>query len=234
MKRFYRNLHTDGLLTYEVSYKETDMLISACEDMKLELFEYVRKLRSELDGYISYSRDFLTSLKPVSSDKKAPSIAKDMIDASKRVSVGPMAGVAGAFAQYTGKFILRRCSECIVENGGDIFLKIDREPTIGAYAQNDYFKSNIAVKLKKSDLPYGICSSSAKIGPSLSLGRADLAMIVSNNAVFSDCLATKTANMINEKDDITKAIEFAKEQKIIGCLFVKDDAIGLWGDMTIV
>ncbi len=233
MKRFYRDFTASGLNSYEVSYKETDLFISACKDMKFEIFEYIRNLRLKIEQYIKNRNEFLTSLEPLKIDKNADSIIKDMLRAAKKASVGPMACVAGAFAQYVGNLILKECSECIVENGGDIFLKLNREPTVGIYTINRYLKDNISITLKQSKEPYGICSSSAKIGPSLSMGRADLSMIVSHNAVLSDGLATKTANMIKNRKDIDKAIDFAKTKNIVGCLFVKDDTLGIWGEMSI-
>lgn len=233
MKRFYRDFAVNGLNSYEVSYKETDLFISACRDMKFEIFEYIRNLRIKVEKYIKNRNEFLTSLKPLKIDRDAESIIVDMLRTAKEASVGPMACVAGAFAQYTGNFILKRCSECIVENGGDIFLKTDREPTIGIYTLNRYLKDSISITLKQSKKPYGICSSSAKIGPSLSMGRADLSVIVSHDALLSDGLATKTANMIKSRKDIDRAIEFAKTKNIIGCLFVKDDALGIWGEMSV-
>ncbi len=234
MKRIYRDVFRDRLKNYEMSYKETNLYISACKDMKIEIFEYVRRLRAVLDLYISKRKEFLTSLEPIKFDKKADSIVKDMIKASKKASVGPMACVAGAFAQYVGNIILKECNECVVENGGDIFLKLDTQPTVGIYTENKFFKDRITIKLNKSKKPFGICASSAKIGPSLSKGRADLAVIIAEDAIFADGLATKTANMIVNKDDIKKAINFSKEKDIIGCLFIKDDALGVWGDLSLV
>ncbi len=233
MKRFYRNVVSSGLSSYEVSYKETDLFISAKKNMKFEVFEYIRSLRLQIEDYIKRNRNFLTSLTPIS-DKKAKGVIKEMLNASKKAQVGPMACVAGAFAQYTGSFILKQCNECIVENGGDIFLKLDREPIVGIYTENKHFKDKLSIKLKKSKKPYGICSSSAKIGPSLSMGQVDLALIVAYNTLFADALATKTANMIKNKDDIQKTIEFAKSKDIVGCLFIKDDSLGIWGEVSLV
>ncbi len=234
MKRTYRHYVSDKLLNYEVSYKETDLLVSVCKDMKFEIFEYIRNLRARLERYIEKNNNFLTSLTPIKLDKKAPEIARDMIKASAVADVGPMACVAGAFAQYTGEFILKQCKECIVENGGDIFLKLNKEPVIGIYTTNKYYKDKLKILLEKSNKPYGICSSSAKIGPSLSKGRADLAVIIAEDAIVADGLATKTANMIKAKDDIQKTIEFVKQKNVLGCLFVKDDAMGIWGNLSIV
>ena len=59
----------------------------------------------------------------------APDIVQAMLRASAAAGVGPMAAVAGAVAEYTGREILKSCDEVIVENGGDIFLKVNRDVT---------------------------------------------------------------------------------------------------------
>ncbi len=234
MRRFYRDFVKSDLETFEVAYKETDLFIETCKDMRVEVFSLIRRLRLELDRYIELNRAFLTSLEPIPFDEKAPKIAKVMIKAARDAGVGPMACVAGAFAEMVGRFLLESCKECVVENGGDVFLRLARKAVIGVYTENRFFKDRIKLKLEASDKPYGICASSAKIGPSLSMGKADLALIVAHDAALADGLATKCANMIVEKDDIGNAIEFAKSKDVIGCLFIKDDRMGLWGSLEMV
>ena len=235
MKRIYRKrFNLDGYETWETTYKSTNLFIKACKDLRFETFELVKKLWSDLLAYIEQNRNFLTSLEPIKQNKKAPKIAKRMIEASRKAGVGPMAAVAGAIAEEVGLLLLTECDECIVENGGDVFLKLNSEPVIGIYTQNPYFKDNLSIKIKTSKIPIGVCSSSAKIGPSLSLGKADLSLIVDKNTAFADALATKTANMIKNEDDIEKAIEFAKSKDVEGCLFIKDKKIGIWGKIELV
>ena len=235
MRRVYRELFSlDGFESWETTYKKTNLFIKACKDLRFEVFRLVKKSWEELLDYIEKNKDFLTSLKPIKQDRHAPPIAKKMIEASAKADVGPMASVAGAIAEAIGKMILKECSECVVENGGDIFLKLEREPIVGIYTNNSYFKDNLTIKVKTKGVPISICSSSAKIGPSLSLGKADLAVIITRDGAFSDAMATKTANMVEKSEDIEKAIEFSKERGVDGCLFIKDKKIGLWGNIELV
>ena len=235
MRRIYRErFKLNGYETWETTYKSTNLFVKACKDLRFETFEVVKKLWSDLLVYIEKNRDFLTSLEPIKQDKKAPKIAQRMIEASRRSDVGPMAAVAGAIAEEVGYLLLKECDECVVENGGDVFLKLNSEPVIGIYTQNPYFKDSLSIKIKISKVPIGICSSSAKIGPSLSLGKADLSLIIDKDTAFADALATKTANMIKNEDDIEKSIEFAKSKNVEGCLFIKDKKIGIWGKIELV
>ncbi len=233
MKRFYRTYYNGNLLSYEISYKESDIFISSCLCDRFEIFQYLRHLRIELERYIAANKSFLTALSPIKFDKNAPSVAQNMIKASCEAGVGPMAAVAGAFAEKIGNFISKKCEECIVENGGDIFLKLNKEAKIGIFTKNKYFQDKLKIKLPKSDKPFGVCSSSSKLGPSLSYGDADLSLIVSHNAALSDALATACANIIKSTQDIKKAMDFVKNKNITGCIFIKDKTLGIWGDLSL-
>ena len=97
--RTYRNLvRTDDLVNFEVIVKETDLLVRAKRDLSRETRESVLKYRHQLETYISTHPEFHRSLIPLEEDPFAPEIAQDMIRASQRASVGPMAAVAGAVA----------------------------------------------------------------------------------------------------------------------------------------
>ncbi len=235
MKRIYRErFKLNGFESWETTYKSTNLFVKACKDLRFETFELVKKLWSDLLTYIEKNRGFLTSLEPIRQDKKAPKIAKKMIESSRKADVGPMAAVAGAIAKEVGQLLLKECNECVVENGGDVFLKLNTEPVVGLYTQNHYFKDSLSIKIKISKVPIGVCSSSAKIGPSLSLGKADLSLIIDRDTAFADALATKTANLIKNEDDIENAIEFAKSKNVDGCLFIKAKKIGIWGKIELV
>ncbi len=234
MERYYRSLYHNHLANYEVTCKESNLFIEACEDNRFEVFEVLSKARKELEDYIKGNHEFFRSLKPIKRDKKAPILAQRMIEVSRKAGVGPMACVAGAIADVVGKFLLKRCDECVVENGGDIFLKLNRKPTVGIVTNNRYFKDKLSIELNKSRSAYGICSSSATIGPSLSQGKADLSLIVSHDALLSDALATAGANIIKDESNLNSAVDFVKDKDIIGCLFIKDKSFAAWGDLKII
>jgi uncharacterized protein len=158
-----------------------------------------------------------------------------MISASAKVGVGPMATVAGAIAEFLGRDISPLTDEYIIENGGDICIKTLRERMILVYAKKSPFSQKIAIRIKERDKPYGACTSSATVGPSLSLGKADAVCIVADSALFADGLATCIGNSVKSKDDITMAIEIGKSfSNIIGILIIVGENLGIWGDLEII
>ena len=89
--------------------------------------------------------------------------------------------------------------------------------------------------MKPSSSPYGICTSSATVGPSLSFGNADAVSIVGTSALFADGLATSLGNIVKKKDDIPIAIEKGRQfAGVIGILIVLGENLGIWGDVDIV
>ncbi|MCK5487351.1 MAG: UPF0280 family protein, partial [Desulfobacterales bacterium] len=91
-----------------------------------------------------------------------------MIEATKKIGVGPMASVAGAIAQYVCAGLLMLSSQVIVENGGDICLKANRPVTVAIFAGASPLSERFGLLIPVKKKPLGICSSSATVGHSLS------------------------------------------------------------------
>jgi uncharacterized protein len=235
-ERFYRGItKPSDLLCYEVKFKETDLWCCTKTDLRNVIEDRVFSYRHQLDEYIQTRPVFKESLVPIEDDLFAPAIAKEMMSASGQVGVGPMATVAGAIAEFLGRDISLLTDEYIIENGGDISIRTLRERMILVYAKKSPFSQKIAIRIKGRDKPYGVCTSSATVGPSLSLGKADAVCIVADSALFADGLATCIGNSVKTKDDITMAIEIGKIfPNVIGILIIMGDNLGIWGDLEII
>ncbi|MDO8957884.1 MAG: UPF0280 family protein, partial [Deltaproteobacteria bacterium] len=121
-ERNYRNLLLDqGLISFQVKVKETDLYIRAAQDLQQSAFQSILRYRYQLEKYISQHPEFFRSMVPLATDEFAPPIVKEMIRAAQLAGVGPMAAVAGAMAESVGQDLLQESPEVIVENGGDIF-----------------------------------------------------------------------------------------------------------------
>ena len=235
-ERFYRRMtRPPDLICYEVTHKETDLFCCTKTDVSLFIKERILSYRHQLDEYIRAKPVFKESLLPVASDPLAPAIVREMIDASSVLNVGPMATVAGAMAEFIGRDMAGVSDVFIIENGGDICLKTDVERVIQVYAKDSPFSGKIGIKLKPNDSPYGVCTSSATVGPSLSLGSADAVCIVAGSALFADGLATCLGNIVKKKDDIPVAIERGQRfPGVMGILIVLGEHLGVWGELDIV
>ncbi|MCX7912758.1 MAG: UPF0280 family protein, partial [Dehalococcoidales bacterium] len=133
--RTYRNwVDGNDLIGFTVVEQETDLFIRATSNLQKKARRLVLKYRGQIEQYARNSYEFLTSLVPVEVPKNSPRIVREMGEASRKAGVGPMAAVAGAIAEYVGRELLPLSSEVIVENGGDIFMKVDRKRVIGIFA----------------------------------------------------------------------------------------------------
>jgi ApbE superfamily uncharacterized protein (UPF0280 family) len=167
--RTYRHWVKDkGLVGFNVVVKETDLYIRATSDLTRKAQKLVLKYRQQLESYIERHPEFLTSMEPLAI-ADAPRIVTEMAEAAEKARVGPMAAVAGAIAEFVGKELLEASPEVIVENGGDIFLKSQKDRTIGIYAGKSPLTGKVGLDIKGKDTPLGICTSSGTVGHSLSL-----------------------------------------------------------------
>jgi ApbE superfamily uncharacterized protein (UPF0280 family) len=157
-----------------------------------------------------------------------------MINAGNAAGVGPMASVAGAIAEAVGRELLTYSPEIIVENGGDIFLKILKNRVVGIFAGNSPLSGKLGIEISAADTPLGICTSSGTVGHSLSYGKSDAVVVLSTSTALADAAATAIGNRVKETVDIDEAIEFGKTiTGLKGLVIIKDDKTGVWGDVKL-
>jgi ApbE superfamily uncharacterized protein (UPF0280 family) len=234
--RTYRHwVRDDDLVSFNVTVKETDLYIRAARNLEVEALNAVIRHRKLLEAYIERHPLFLHSLEPCPAEEGAPAIVSVMAQAAKIAGVGPMAAVAGAIAEAVGKDLLADTPEVVVENGGDIFMKISRTMLIGIYAGESPFTGKIALEISPEETPLGVCTSSGTVGHSLSFGAADAVIALSRSAALADAAATAIGNRIKNVDDIDVTIEQAQAiDGLVGVVIIKDDKMGMWGKVKLV
>ncbi len=234
--RTYRHWVKDtSLIAFTVTVKETDLYIRARRHLEAEALASVLRHRTPLEEYLVSHPDFLHSLEPIAVDEAAPHIVKEMATAAQKAGVGPMAAVAGAIAEAVGNDLLAFTSEVIVENGGDIFLKISRPRLVGIYAGSSPLTGRVALKILPRETPLGVCTSSGTVGHSLSFGLADAAIALAPSAALADAAATALGNRVKSTEDIEPALEWAKTVPgLIGAVIIKNDKLGVWGKVDLV
>ncbi|MGB2865633.1 MAG: UPF0280 family protein [Sedimentisphaerales bacterium] len=213
------------------TYKEAVFRI-CCEKFGAVTAEIVRQ-RGILEEYIGRYPDFRQSLEPLDLLAGAPDVAQSMVRAARLVGVGPMAAVAGAMAQCAGRVALDAgASEVIVDNGGDIYIYAVEPVIIGLKTGTADLADRLAFSLQPDDTPISICSSSGKMGHSMSLGECDLATVVAKDAALADAAATQAANLVRDVDDIDPALEnIAGIEGVDGVMIVKGARVGLAGKL---
>ena len=233
-ERFYRSEFSKDWFSCAIAIKETDVLIKSQEQLDAAVVgTIVGKYRKEVEEYIKNFPEFKHALSPVNLKEPCSPIIRDMIEKSALVKVGPMASVAGAIAEYVGRDLLDFTPQVLVENGGDIFIRKEGKATLGLYAGQGSFINDFTITVG-GESPLGVCSSSSSLGHSASLGRADLATVISESVVFADALATKLANMVQSESDIEDALTFSKKFSLVkGLLLIKRGKLGMWGDLKL-
>ena len=234
-EKHYRNIITDDLLkSYQIKVSETDLYIRSDTDLSDKVLEIVIKHRNLIEEYIRKRPVFLTSLKPLGEDQRAPEIIREMLRFSKSAGVGPMASVAGAIAEFVGKDLLRYSNNVIVENGGDIFIKTGKGMRVGIFAAESALSMKVAIRVLPEETPMGICTSSASVGHSMSFGIADAVCVKSKSAILADAAATFVGNRVKKKENIKRAIEDGlKIEGVLGIVVIAGDAMGIAGNIEI-
>jgi ApbE superfamily uncharacterized protein (UPF0280 family) len=175
-----------------------------------------------------------------------------MIAAGEEAGVGPMAAVAGAVAEFLGRDLDGefRCREIAVENGGDLWLKFEEDIDAAVFAGASPLSGRVGVSIPAALSPLGLCTSSGTVGPSLSLGRADAAMIAYRSAAegspsaasaaapcaaaLADAWATALGNAVSSELDIEVALDLTRGAAgLVSALVVKDGRMGIRGELPL-
>lgn len=232
----YRDLiDSRDLTSFKVQIKESNLFILCDKKLIRETEEALLKCRQDIERYIYYHPAFREDLEPVEIEENMPLIVGSMVEASQQAGVGPMATIAGAIAEFVGKELLSCCKQIIVENGGDIFMKVTKPRRVGIYAGTSPLSEHIALQIEPEETPLGICTSAGTFGHSLSFGKADAVAVVSENTVLADAVATAVGNIIREEKDIKKGLKFLEQTSgIKGGLIIKGERLGAWGKLNII
>ena len=221
----------------EIDIDQTHIRLKSDLD-NINLKHYIFKIRQELKRCITKNPDFLLSIEPLKYNKENLSeIVLKMYESSSKADVGPMACVAGTISEMSLDFLIDNGSTySIVENGGDIALVNDEDVLCGIYSNNEILENNLAFKIRSRKKPLGICTSSGKIGHSISFGSSDSVTVISKSPSLADGLATRIANEVNgetSEDKVSNALECGENYKEFfdGILIISDENVGTIGKL---
>lgn len=222
-------------ISSHVIYKHSDLWIKTkgVPDSDAVL-KYLKEIYLEMENYINRDKVFLSTLHGHHVDTTAPELIRQMARFSREADVGPMAGVAGAFAEAVGRRLLLLHDEVICNNGGDIFYKTSGEQQFILNATGSPFHKKIMINVPATQSGKGLCTSSGISGHSINMGRTYAVTILADNACRADVWATAVSNQIVTNQDIEKGLKICQEKNgIEGVIILVDKYLGVWGNVNL-
>ena len=238
-KRDYRSVAEGQGFSFTLRVAESDLWIAAARPgLEVMARDSLLRHRCSLEGFLESFPEWGESLAPVAAAgyPLAPPLARRMMTAATTAGVGPMAAVAGVIAEAVGRDLLASSEWVVVENGGDIFLAGRDFWRLALFAGNSPLSGRLGIELRASD-PFvcGVCTSSASVGHSLSLGRADAVTIVAENAALADAAATAAANRVRKPRDLARVVEdILQLSGVTGAVAVLGDSLAAGGELELV
>lgn len=223
------------LVQSRVVVKETDLLVLSEIDISDMVRNVVLTQRDRLERYIDADPSFRDSLLPVDVVAAAPKIVRSMAQAGRASGVGPMAAVAGAVCEAVAEGVGGSVRELILENGGDLYVASARERIVGIFVGKEVRGGTIGLRIGPERTPLGICTSSGRIGHSLSLGDSAAATVLARSCALADAAATAVGNRVRGKNGVREGLAAAREiPGVLGVVVLRDGQLGAWGDIEIV
>ncbi len=146
-----------------------------------------------------------------------------------------MAAVAGAIAARVGEALRAFSNEVIIENGGDIYMHLQHPATVSLFAGRSPLSHKVGLKIYPDRETWGVCTSSATVGPSLSFGRADAACVVAPDAALADACATGLGNRVPDVSAVNEALEWLGGiPGVVGGVVIVGENLGAWGQIELV
>ena len=117
---------------------------------------------------------------------------------------------------------------------GDLYLFGDSFSSVGLWAGPSPLSGRVALSVDPSQ-GVAVCTSSGTVGPSLSMGRADAATVISPSGALADAAATELGNRIRHSEDMEKALDWVLSiTGVTGAVVVMGETIGAKGEVELV
>lgn len=235
-----RDLYRSGiaandLVQSRIVVKETDLLVLSEKVVDGFVRDIVLTQRDRLERYIAAHPSFRDALLPVHVSATAPGIVKSMAMAGLASGVGPMAAVAGALCEAVAVGLGDRVRELILENGGDLYVASARERIVGIFVGSEARGGAVGLRVAPERTPIGICTSSGRIGHSLSLGDSAAATVLARSCTLADAAATAVGNRVRGRDGVREGLAAARDiPGVLGVVVLRDGRLGAWGEVEIV
>lgn len=211
---------------------ETAVTILAEERFLPLAKESIFRSREIIQGFIAQDPLFKDALEPYPVPLDAHPLIQRMCAASAKAKVGPMAAVAGTIAKEAVRAMVQSgARQVVVDNGGDIAMFLTEDLDIGLYAGASGIR-DVGFRIPGEGREYAVCTSSGTVGPSISFGIADAAVVFAEDAALADACATRLGNEVQsgEEEGMLYAIETVlRLQGVEGALVVVGERMAMRG-----
>jgi uncharacterized protein len=214
------------------TYKESQCSIIAdkAEGLKAAR-QSIERSWQELEAYTTLHPKFLWTLKPFPVPAE-PLLAKLMCEAGEKANVGPMAAVAGVFADLAIQAMLDvGCEVAVVEDGGEISAVSNQTVDVAVQAGDEPLSRRFGFRL--TEFPIGLATSSGRYSHAFSFGDAEAATVFCKEAGLADAAATAVCNVVKGEDadaGIQAGLRVAQSiAGVEGALILYKGAVGTWG-----
>jgi hypothetical protein len=190
--------------------------------------------RDWLERYLAGDPAFLESLVPVAVPPTAPSIVRAMGAAGAAAGVGPMAAVAGAICDEVARGVASETGELVIENGGALHVRAARARVVGIFDGRGGGPA-LGIRVRPGRGPLGICTSSGRLGHSLSFGDSAAATVLAASSALADAAATAVGNRVRGRHGVRDALELARAVPgVLAAVVLRGGEIGAWGEVELV
>ncbi|MGQ9587149.1 MAG: UPF0280 family protein [Thermoplasmata archaeon] len=214
----------------KVEIEETAATIAADREFIGAAVSAMKAARAEIERQIRRDQFFLTTFEPYDHKEDCSRVVKRMCEASAAVGVGPMATVAGVISQEALEAMVHEgLTHGWVDNGGDVALILDKPAVLEVFSEPNS-RMAFALELEPSDRIVGVCSSSGRMGHSVSLGNSDIALAMADTAVLADALATAIGNRVQDASSLRTCFDpFRSVSGFVGGLAMIDGHASIHG-----
>lgn len=221
------------LAQFRLHMGETRLLVKSDLDGGMDhVRRAISSARADLVSHIRRYPEFRWSIEPLlPPEERLPGFISEMYDAGTLAEVGPFASVAGALAKIAAESLVEGgASSVVVENGGDLCLYGEGPFIVGLFAGDSVFSGRLAFRVAPGKAYAGLCTSSGKVGESMSLGEADaVTAYAADSPALADAVATSVCSVVRGADGVDSGLARARGIGKAGVLILDGERMGAWG-----
>jgi ApbE superfamily uncharacterized protein (UPF0280 family) len=193
--------------------------------------ESIERSWQQIEAYALTNPKFLWTLQPLAPPRE-PLAARLMCEVAEKTNVGPMAAVAGVFADLAVKEMLAvGCEVAVVEDGGEVSAVSNQPIDVAVAAGDEPLSRRFGFRL--TEFPIGLATSSGQYSRAFSFGEAEAATVFCKEAGLADAAATAVCNIVKGKDAeaaIQNGLKLAQTiPGVEGALIIYKGNTGTWG-----